>query len=572
MTPRARRVLIVASSIVIAAAIAAPAALWLLFDEQNLRARASQYVKQQTGRELTMHGPISLSFFPWLGAELKDVSVAQPADAGGGPFARFAEVGLKLRLLPLIRGTIEVGGVRGNGGVVSLAGYDLRDLAVATGAFGGGQATDLSVKFTMVPAGGTGVPVVLDSRMLFHVAEQRLDLSDLKGSIGAMSFTGDVRGRRVLDAPAFDGRIETGTFNLRTLMSDLGVVYVPADAKAMTAASLAARLATSPTRTELSDLVFSLDGSTLKGMATMAAGAKPSWDAALSIDSLDLDRYMPSAAQPGTSTAGSYDALRDLIARVKLNAQRVRAFGLQFSNVSASATARDGLITITPVRGAAYGGRGELAARMDVRGKVPAYHLDGTFTNVSVQPLLNDAQSISTLSGTGNVSLRVDAMAADPARLMEATNGQLTMVVSNGRIEGADFLKLIAQGRAMADRLRGRPAAVQSDPADRTKFTRLSGTATIARGVARTSDLKLEAPDLQATGEGTIDLVGERVDYRLRAVSDQAGNVAIPIIIEGPFAAPAYRVDAGAAVRDAAKQELRKQLEKRGLKGLLKIP
>jgi AsmA protein len=191
---------------------------------------------------------------------------------------------------------------------------------------------------------------------------------------------------------------------------------------------------------------------------------------------------------------------------------------------------------------------------------------------VSVQPLLTDTQSISALSGTGDISLQIHATAADPARLTEALEGRLAMSVRDGRIEGADFLKLVTQARAMADQLRGRPAAAQSDPADRTKFTRLSGSATIDRGIATNSDLKLEAPDLQAAGAGTIDLVRERIDYVLRASSDQAGNVAVPIAIEGPFAAPAYRVEAAAALRDAAKQELKKQLEKRGLKGLFKKP
>lgn len=575
MATRACRILLVVASIVIVLVVAAPAALWLLFDEQDLRARASQYIRQQTGRELTLRGPIRLSFFPWLGAELRDVSVAQPAAAGGDPFARFAEVGLRVRLLPLIRGAIEVGGVRGAGGRISLAGYQLRDLAVSTGAFGGGEATDVSLRFTLVPDDAPGVPVALDGRMVFHVAEQRLDLSDLKGTAGGMSFTGRVRAQRVLDAPVFDGQLETGTFNLRALLSQLGIAYAPADAKAMTAVSLAAGVASSPARTELRGLVASLDGSTLKGAATMTAGATPSWDAALAVDSLDVDRYLPAAAaaSAGSSPADPYASLRELVARVELSAQRLRAFGLQFSGVSAVATARDGVISVAPIRGALYGGRGELAARVDVRGKeAAAYHLDGTFTNVSVQPLLADARSISALSGTGDLSLSLEAEAADPSRLMDALGGQVTMSVRDGRIEGADLLKFLAQARAMADTLRGKPAAVQPDPADRTKFTRLTGSTTIVRGVARSRDLKLEAPDLAATGEGTIDLVRERIDYLLRARSDQAGNVAVPIAIEGPFDAPAYRIQAGAAVRDAAKQELKKQLEKRGLKGLLKIP
>jgi AsmA protein len=263
--------------------------------------------------------------------------------------------------------------------------------------------------------------------------------------------------------------------------------------------------------------------------------------------------------------------LRELVARVGLEIRQLRAFGLQFANVRATLDARNGTINVAPIRASLYDGSGRIAARMDLRSRVPAYHVDGRLEGASVQPLLSDAQQITALAGTGDLTLRLDAVASDPASLMQTARGEIAMSVRDGRLEGADFLKLLSQARAVSDQVRGRPVRAPSDPANRTKFSRLTASAIVENGVARSDDLKLEAPDLQATGAGTIDLARETIDFVVRARSDQAGNVAVPIAIEGPFSGPTYHVQTGALLRDAAEQELKKQLERR-LKGLFKKP
>ncbi|HSL23571.1 MAG TPA: AsmA family protein [Vicinamibacterales bacterium] len=570
-----RKLLIGVAAVIVLVAIAVPILFWILLDEDRLRARATEYVRAQTGRELRIEGPIDLAFFPWLGAELKGVSIGEPGQTGGDPLARFGEIGLKVKLLPLLRSReIEVGGIRGSGGTLRTAGYELRDLSVSTAAFGGSAPTDVSLRFNLAPSGAaTTTPVSLDGRMVFDIARQALDLSDVNGSIGEMSFTAALRGTRVLEAPEFEGRVESQRFDLRKLLAQTGTPYVPAGANAMTSASLSAQLATSAAAMRLDNLVFLLDGSRITGSATMKRGPRPEWDAAVQVDSLDVDRYLPGtqAAPSEPAAADPYAALRELTGRARLQVRALRAFGLQLTNVSATLAARNGMITVTPIRAALYSGAGELSGQMDARHRAPAYRVEGRLSRVSFQPLLTDAQSITALSGTGDVSIRLEAAGADPARIMESVDGRVAMTVSDGRIEGADFLRMLARARSMADQIRGRPAAVEADPADRTKFTRLTGTGSIENGVLRTDDLVLVAPDLEAAGEGTIDLARDQIQMVLRARSDQAGNVAVPIAISGPFNAPSYQVQAGALLRDAAKEELKKRLE-RGLRGLIKKP
>jgi AsmA protein len=576
MSRRARTILLAIAVAVVALAVAVPVVVWLLLDARLVRAQASRYVQEQTGRELRLDGPIGLSLYPFLGAELHDVTLGHPGQRGGPAFARFEEVDLRVKLLPLLQRVIDVGGIRATGGAVSLPGYDLRDVRLRTGAFGGTQETDLSLEFTLVAAGGRAVPTRVEGPMVFNIPAQTLELRETTGRIGDMTFSGALRGKGIFDAPAFEADVRTGTFDLRTLLANLGVSYRAVDPKALTSASLSAQVSRSSGRLDVRNLLLSLDGSTFKGRATgtaAAPGARTSWDAALTGDRFEVDRYMPGPAGSAVPEAAAdpYAALRELVARVDVQVGQVRAFGLHLENARASLAARDGMVTAAPIATRLYSGSGALAARMDVRGKVPAYHVEGRFAGVSVQPLLQDAQQITALSGTGDLSLRLDAATEDLGRLIAATRGEVGMSVRDGRIEGADFLKLLAQGRALSDQIRGREVTTQSDPADRTKFSRLTATATLQNGVARSDDLALQAPDLQAAGGGTIDLVRETIDLVVRARSDQAGNVLVPIGVAGPFGRPAYHVRAGELLRQAAEDELKKQLERR-LRGLIRIP
>ena len=576
MSPRTRTVLIAICAAIVVLAVAVVLVVRAVLTDTRIRALAASYVKEYTGRDLVIAGPIALSFVPWLGAELKDVTISAPAPSTSSPPpspARFAELGLKIRLLPLIRGQIEVGGIRARGGAFSFAGYDLRRVELTTGAFGGEQATDLSLAGTIAPIGSQAVPLSLASRMVFNVARQALELSEMAGSIGGLSFTGELHGRQMIDAPAIDSRIQTNTFDLRRLLSDLGTPYAAADPKALTSASLSARMAVSGSSLRLTDLVVALDGSRLTGSAIRTGTVRHEWRAQLHADTLDLDRYLPgpSPAVSPASASDPYEALRELTADATVDVQQLKVYGLQLSNTTATLTARNGIVLVAPARTALYGGSGELSGKMDVRSPVPSYHVEGRLARVAVQPVLTAAQSISALAGTGDLSLRLDASGSDPARLTPSMSGYVDMSVRDGHLEGTDVLKLLMQARALSDQLRGRPASAPSNPADRTKFSRLAGSATIERGVARNDDLVIEAPSLDATGAGRIDLASQAIDYVLRASSREAGNVMVPIAISGPFASPSYSVQAGSMAKEAAKQELRKQL-KRGLGRLFKKP
>ncbi|KPJ67695.1 MAG: hypothetical protein AMJ43_03405 [Coxiella sp. DG_40] len=84
-------------------------ALVTLVNPNQYKGKISEVVYQQTGRELTIAGDISWSFFPWIGIEVNDVTLSNAPQFKDRVFAKVGKAGIGVRLLPLIYGHVEAG-------------------------------------------------------------------------------------------------------------------------------------------------------------------------------------------------------------------------------------------------------------------------------------------------------------------------------------------------------------------------------------------------------------------------------------------------------------------------------
>lgn len=99
----------------------ASVALYVFFDPNDFREDISAAVKNQTGRELTIEGDISLDLFPWLAVEVGKTRLGDAPGFGDEPFASFDRASFSVRLLPVIvRQEIIVGGATVEGLALNL--------------------------------------------------------------------------------------------------------------------------------------------------------------------------------------------------------------------------------------------------------------------------------------------------------------------------------------------------------------------------------------------------------------------------------------------------------------------
>ncbi len=85
-------------------------AVWLvLFAPVDLvRNQLIAQVKANTGRDLVVRGPTTLSFFPKLAVSMADVSLSAPPKMGGRPMVQMERLQVRLPLLPLLRREVKV--------------------------------------------------------------------------------------------------------------------------------------------------------------------------------------------------------------------------------------------------------------------------------------------------------------------------------------------------------------------------------------------------------------------------------------------------------------------------------
>nr|MBV6630284.1 AsmA family protein [Oceanococcus sp. HetDA_MAG_MS8] len=89
--------------------------IWVLaiFDPNDYRDDISQAVLEKTGRELELSGPIELRLFPFVGAEINDVRLANAQGFGPEPMVQIGQVQAEVELWPLLtQNTLRVGQVR----------------------------------------------------------------------------------------------------------------------------------------------------------------------------------------------------------------------------------------------------------------------------------------------------------------------------------------------------------------------------------------------------------------------------------------------------------------------------
>lgn len=95
------KIVLVVLGVIVGLVVTLAIALPLLFDPNDYRDEIAAAVKKETGREFAV-GNIELKVFPWLRVALAEATLGNAAGFGPEPFAKVGEVGVGMRLWPLL--------------------------------------------------------------------------------------------------------------------------------------------------------------------------------------------------------------------------------------------------------------------------------------------------------------------------------------------------------------------------------------------------------------------------------------------------------------------------------------
>jgi AsmA protein len=217
-----------------------------------------------------------------------------------------------------------------------------------------------------------------------------------------------------------------------------------------------------------------------------------------------------------------------------------------------------------------YDGSGHGLVTLDASSNEPSFTSDVSLTGISAGPLLRDSAKVDWLAGTADVAWKVSGHGATEAAIVASLDGTSRVAVRDGAVIGFDL------GGALQGLSEGSIPNFAHDPAKKTDFRSLTGTFTIANGIATNNDLKLDSQHLHAAGDGAVDLPQRSLDYTVRPklVANLGGDggeanavgIEVPVRITGSWEQPQFAPDIEGAINNPNTVDAVKQIGKQ-LKG-----
>jgi len=606
---------------IIVLCIAAVILVPMLVDLNNYKPVVEKKVSEATGRPFSLVGDIKLSLFPWAGISLSDLHLGNPAGYKERDFVSVKSFEIRVKVLPLIRKRMEVerfvlvgpmiylhkdskgrGNWEGLGkpeetrkelkkpsaGEAEKAPSELPLAALAVGEF---SVRDGSLVMVDDSSGSrrelSGIAVELRDVSLDRPINLSLSAKmdgkplSLEGSLGpigkipgmgtvavdlALKALGElnasVKGKVVDPALArkFDLAINVSRFSPRKIMDSLGRKFPAStsDPEALKRVSLDMHVSGDTASLIIKDGVMELDDSKINFSASLAEFERPKAKFEISLDRIDLDRYMPPASeeksdQKGTSGSKAekgktdYSSMRRPVIEGSLKVGELKIKGARAENILLTVDARDGLFQVKPLKMNLYRGDLMIKAQYDVRSDLPLIAADITAERIQARPLLNDLAKKDFIEGTAKASVEVRSRGEDPAVIKQNLNGRGELVFADGAIVGIDLAGMLRNVKATFG------LEKKSGEKPRTDFSELKVPFTIENGIAQTESTSIASPLLRVTARGKADLVKETLDFRVepklvgtlkgQGDTSERSGLMVPVLVTGTFSSPSFAPD-----------------------------
>jgi uncharacterized protein involved in outer membrane biogenesis len=580
--------------------------LFLLFADWNaLRGPIGRYASARLHREVVLAGDLKVHPWSWTpSASVERLRIGNPAWAGPAPMAQIDRLAMQIRLLPLLKGDVDLMLVEADRPQVDLR----RNKA--------GQANwEFSAKTS-------AKPMRLPPIRKFVIKQGRLDFADqrrgltFKGLVNATETPGAVgRGFELAgdgalnhepfrlrltggallnikrDKPyLFDAVVRAGATNVTARGQvdrpfDLGHVAMAVTARGDDLADLykltGVTLPNTPPyrltgRILRDDNVFRIEhlagrvgDSDLAGTLKVNAGERPKLTADLSSRSLDFDdlaavfggaphrgageTVSPNNAAMGRQMAAEHrllpdatldaERLRAIDADVDYRAATIRDAPIPMQSASVKIRLDKGLLVADPLRMQLPQGLIYGSARLNGRPATPVAAVDLRISHARLEQFVRVSGPRPPLAGALAARVKLEGAGASVRRAAAAANGQVVFVVPGGEMRKA-FAELLG-----INVVKGLGLLWAKDQ-DTTPIRCAVASFDARGGVLNADRIVFDTGPVLGKGSGTIDLRTERLDLRIEGKPKKfrIGSLNAPITAKGPLTGPKVGVDAGKAL------------------------
>ncbi|MCA2010007.1 AsmA family protein [Cereibacter sphaeroides] len=596
-------------------------ALFLLPADRIANLAARQF-EAATGRALTIDGDVTPTFWPVLGARVEGVTLANVAGSDAGPMLVAESVDLGVDLAQLIQGNLVVrqfearspqivlerdalgvgnwnfAGVGDQNATTAEAGTQsglppiILDRAQIIGAslryIDRAAGTDVTVQgvtidLTMPEAGGAAeLRIAVDRNGQQGEVNARLasveqllagEVVAVNASITTAGATGSFEGRAGLEPVAAEGRLNIQIDRLAPALQLAGAEGGEPLPDAARPLSLGGQLTLAPSGSlHLREGAVGIGSNRLTlALDTTFDGERPNIAGQISANSLDLTGFTggDNGASASSGGASGWPTSR-------IDASALGLFDAQIGLTLGPVNTGYGMIdatraSITVDRSRGVLGLNEVRAfEGTLSGELVANNRNGlsvggtlALRDVTLLSLLRQTVGFERLTGTAAADLRFLGSGASVDAIMRSLEGQGTLQFGQGEILGID----------LAAMLRNLDASALGQGSS-TIYSSIGASFTMAGGVLSNSDLALEAPLFGVRGQGTVDLGGQTLNYRVTPETmrnaETGSALRVPLIITGPWSEPRFRLDLE-GLAEQRLQEERERLEARAREEVQRI-
>lgn len=308
----------------------------------------------------------------------------------------------------------------------------------------------------------------------------------------------------------------------------------------------------------------------------------------------------PAPAAPPVDDTIDLRALVGPTASGSIKVGKLVVRGMKADDVSADIKLEKGKLDISTLAATLYEGKlaGVVSVNAAENNKVAAKL---SLAGIAIEPLLNDLNRRTSLSGKGSVVLDLTTSGANTYAMTNNLAGTLQARLRDGAVKGINVAQTLRELKRVVTGEVSPAVGVTTGDAQQTDFTALDADVQFDRGIGTVKNLNLASPLLRISqgSPATFNLVNRVVDFvaLIRVVNTLTGqdgegleelrNVTVPIHVAGPFEKPLFAVQwRGAAeelLKGRAEDKLRDVIEKNtgaspeaardignALKGLLK--
>ncbi len=412
------------------------------------------------------------------------------------------------------------------------------------------------------------------------LAAETLSITGLQLSSGNLLLQGEVSGSKIKQAGEYKGRLNVPEFNLKKQLDVLGNKLSMQDSAALNKVAAHLDFEATNTSIDVNKLQLTIDESVLQGHVKVSNFQTPTTILNLSLDHIDLDRYMapkskksdskpvsPAAVAAAGATLLPVDMLRKLNLDGVIKIQTLNINNVDIKGIQLDLDAGNGVLKTSQTISSLYQGSYKGSSVVNVRGKTPVISLNEKLSNVQMEPLLKNWQTEDVkMTGQLNATAKLNTRGNSVKAIKSALSGNISFKLNDGVVKGINIQKIIDNTKALID---GAPLPTDNKN-DESVFKAISGTGSIRNGVLSNNDLRAISSRVRVNGQGTVNLVAEKLDYTIngrvvkKTAEDQPEQIkGLPLIVDigGTFKQPSYTVDIASMLLEKNKAKINEKAD-----------